>query len=444
MGPISETKLELVKGLIEQAPDTAVRSLLLALSADGGHDGGLTRVQHMVEVEAADRRARNLVFAPIAPLCGARSVFTGLRFPASTLGLLWKGLKAAAPEEVAAASAICADPRSDEDPSSLLDALCVRAATGLRGGEEEFAAAAAAADQGGGREVLATALGIASMVRRALYGLSGWLGRMTSEKAAKLRLMYRDVATIADDAGPLFFDMLGAHLAEPWMILHIISGVMDRPNEAYFSASELAIFGLHVLADIDEQLAEVTSFNGALGRKKAVAAAHAAHTATLEMSEVEQSLSLTHEGAWGKRLAQQKRDLAAAVESHLRSVDGSMGLALPLQTVRLGPRAARGVPRLTQDPDPGLVEKAASLLVFMHEARASAAAGGFAASWAKAHEALEIRLDSYVEDILEEIRSDHHEHRGRARAYLDVAAELCGLVRDEKAAQIVRRRAAAA
>ena len=32
----------------------------------------------------------------------------------------------------------------------------------------------------------------------------------------------------------------------------------------------------------------------------------------------------------------------------------------------------------------------------------------------------------------------------RARAFLEIAAQLCGLARDEKSAQIVRRRAAAA
>ena len=57
-------------------------------------------------------------------------------------------------------------------------------------------------------------------------------------------------------------------------------------------------------------------------------------------------------------------------------------------------------------------------------------------------------MDQYVEDLLEQLRSDeepgtqiqHH----RARAYLEVVAGFNALARDEKAAQIVRRRAAAA
>jgi hypothetical protein len=112
--------------------------------------------------------------------------------------------------------------------------------------------------------------------------------------------------------------------------------------------------------------------------------------------------------------------------------------------VRIGPRTQRGVPRLTHAPDAAHVEKAASLLTFMSEVRSSAAAGGFASARAKALEVLELRLDKYVETVLEEIRADDGVDPALAQAFLEIAAEFCGLGRDEKSAQIVRRRAAAA
>ena len=444
MSQISEAKLGLVKGLVEQAPDGAIRNLLMALSADGGHDAGLTRVQQLVEAEAADRRARNLAFSPIAPLCNIPGPFSGLSFPPRTLSQIWKALKTDSPELMADALALAADWRLDESSPEVFAALCRRTAAGLREAGGPFAAAAASADAGGGRETLAACLDIAPVARRALDQIPEWLGRMTSEKAAKLRLTYRDVVAIADDAGPRYFEMLAAHLTEPWLILRIISGVMDRPNETYMSGSELASFGERVLADIDRRLAEVAAFKSTSGRKAAHAVAQSAHLACVEIAELDQSINLSPEGVWGRRVARQKNSLATTVEAHLRAADPAVGLALPLQTQRLGPRVAKGFPKLTVDPDPIAVDKAATLLIFMNEVRSSAAAGGFASSRAKAMEILEARLDTYVEDILGEIRSEHDETRERAKAFLEVAAELCGLLRDEKAAQIVRRRAAAA
>ena len=103
MGQLSEAKLSIVRRLIEQAPDAAVRNLLRALKADGPHDASLTRVQTLLEIEAADRHARNTTLAPIAPLCGAPGPLSGLSFPARTLTLLWQALKDETPAEVEAA-----------------------------------------------------------------------------------------------------------------------------------------------------------------------------------------------------------------------------------------------------------------------------------------------------------------------------------------------------
>src|SRR6185437_8987999 len=406
MTQLSEVKVSLVRGLIEQAPDLAIQNLLRALRADGRHDESLSVVQSMIELEASDRRARNLVFSPVAPLCAAAGPFSGLNFPTRALTLIWKALKAECPDDVTAAKAMAARWGGPDCSPELFDLLCARAAAGLRGGEGAFGAAASAADQGGGRDSLAACLDIAPVTRRALEQMPDWLGRMTSEKAAKLRLAYRDAVATAEDAGPRFFEMLAAHLAEPWLILRMISGVMDRPAEAYVSGSELASFGERVLADIERRLAEVTAFKAAAGREAAHAAAQSVHLATVEIAELEQSFDLAPDGSWGGRLARQKLALATAIEGHLKETDGAVALALPQQTVRIGPRTQRGVPRLTHDPDRAHVEKAASLLTFMSEVRSSAAAGGFASARAKALEVLEMRLDKYVEAVLEEIRAE--------------------------------------
>jgi len=63
MGRLSEAKLDIVRGLIEQAPDTALRNLLRALAMDGPHDDSLTRVQLLLEIEASDRNTRNMALS---------------------------------------------------------------------------------------------------------------------------------------------------------------------------------------------------------------------------------------------------------------------------------------------------------------------------------------------------------------------------------------------
>jgi hypothetical protein len=440
MGHISEARLQMVRGLIEQAPDAAIHDLSASLS-NGGHDDGLRRVRSLVEAEAADRRLRNQVLAPVAPFCAAPNPFTTLSFPPRTLSLLWKALEAAAPDEVASAGAMLRQGRLDTD---RLDALCAQAAAGVRGASGGFEAAAASADAGAGRSALAACLDIAPLARAALTHVPDWLGRMTEEKAAQLRLTYRDVVSVSEDAGPMFFEMLAAHLAEPWLILRVVSGIMDHPPEAYLSASELAAFAIRAMDDIDRRLAQAGAFQASGGRQAARDAAQVVHTIAVEIAECEQSIQLAHDGPWGRRVAQQKRRLAALVEGHLSATEDAVAHALPVQAVRRGAKALHALPRLNHDPDAGRVDKAATLLTLLAEVRSSAAAGGFAAARARTLEAVDSRLDAYVEDLLEELRSGGVGDVDRARAFIDIAAEFCGLIRDQQAAQIVRRRAAAA
>ena len=98
----------------------------------------------MIEAEAGDRRARNMVFAPIAPLCAAAGPFSGLSFPPRALALIWKALKADYPDEVAAAKDLAAGWGGPTSTPERFDALCARAAAGLRAGR-------GAVRRGGGR-----------------------------------------------------------------------------------------------------------------------------------------------------------------------------------------------------------------------------------------------------------------------------------------------------
>jgi hypothetical protein len=358
---------------------------------------------------------------------------------------MWRGLKVIAPEEVALSVALAADWRPAENTPDTFNELCAIAAAELRKSEQpNFVAAAEAARDGSGLDLLTGCLDLAAITRHALDLLPDWLGRMTDEKAAVLRLTYKDVDEIADDGGPKLFEMLIAHLSEPWPILRVISGAMSRPTDTYLASSEFASFGERLLDDIDTRLAAVGKFDADAGQAAAKAAAETARIITLEIAEFETSLTLSPESIWGRRVAKQKRALATIVESHLRAVDDFVGLALPIQTLRVGPRTLRGVPRLTTEPETDRVERAMTALLFMNEIRPSASAGGFASARTKAADILNARLDQYVEHLLDHLHDEETDDADRARAYLEVAAEFCGLVRDEQSAQLVRRRAAAA
>ena len=132
MPALSERKIEIVRTLVEAAPDNIVGSLQRAL-AETGHDTALADVRQLVEAEARDRRLRNAVLQPIAGLCsGITPGETALKFPSKVLVHIWRGLATGAAPQVAEAAAALLDYSRDEPPPEVYDQLSAIATESLK------------------------------------------------------------------------------------------------------------------------------------------------------------------------------------------------------------------------------------------------------------------------------------------------------------------------
>ncbi|HSV04033.1 MAG TPA: hypothetical protein VLI41_12590 [Phenylobacterium sp.] len=445
MAALSEHKIEIVRQLVAAAPDRVVGGLQLAL-AETADDSALAGVRRLVETEALDRRLRNTALQPLAPMCvGDGKDASHLVFPAYALALLWRGLKSLAPEAVADAAAAFEDQTSGESANPSFDMLAAIASAAVRAREpREFALAAEVCDEArpGGAGLLADCLDIAPVVRAAIPKLADWNAHFGDETTASARLAYKDAVAIADDAGPRFFEMLAAQLPHPWMVLRIISAVMDKPTERYLADSEMAVFGERVMREIDASLKAVSSLDPDGGPDAGRGAGKRVELITYQISEMETCVDLSRDHGWGHELVKQKKTLAAVVEGHLRTAEKLTIAALPMQTVRIA-RMRKTEPKLNTLPDPVPVRRALTLLAFSHEVRSSANYGGFGAARSKMLETLGDMLDNYVQEVLDHIRTGDAPDEEVAYAYLEIAAEISLLVRDERAAELVRRRAAA-
>ena len=445
MADLSESQIAGLKTLFSVAGDSVVRSLEVALAEDAARGGPIAAVHQMAAAEAQDRRVRRMVLGPVAPLCRP-SPWSAVSFPAAALSAIWRGMRDSAPAEVRAAEEACAAPRDpDQPPAAVFDELCLAAARGLRNETRSFRAALDHLNRAmkDGGAALASYLDLCPIARPALARLPDWLVRMTDERAAAARLAYKDAVALSDDAGPRYFEILFAHLAEPWQVLRVMSAIMDHPGDKYAAASELARFGEYILADIDRRLADFKAFDPSQGARGGAAASEALRVAAMEIAEFENSIELSRDGPWGSRIAQDRTTLAQAAESRLNQIDKALDAVMPLRMVRFG-IGLRGLPNLKSAPDAAALERAEGLMAFFDQSRSWAAQSGYGAARAKVAEEVEDRLDQYVEDLLEMLRAEDVELVERVHAYLDVAAGLMGSVRDAKAAHIVRRRAAAA
>jgi len=446
MAGLSPQKIEMLRTLVSASPDELVRTLELAISADGS-SGPLAAIGAMVETESAERALRFAVLTPVAPLFRAAHPDGRPAWPRAALKALWSALNAEAPDLMREAASAFHYLEPDEPAPELFDQLCLMAAEGLEAGEQaDYIGAAAICDtaRDGSAAELALCLRMAPIVRPIVMRLHDWIQRMTDERRASARLAYRDAAALADGAGPLLFEMLAGHLKQPSAVLRIISAVMDHPGERYMAGSELARFGERALTEIESHLAHLKAAKPAGGVAAGREAGLAVQRAIEAVSELEQSIQLSRDGPWGQRLTKLKQAIALSVEGRIKDIDEAAAHALPIQKLRYSARLTRTAPKLVDPPDESAVAWAMGLLTFADVVRSSAVDGGFGTVRAKVLDGLGKRIDQYVEDLLEQIRLGDVEDDERAREYLGVAADLLSLARDDKSAAIVRRRAAAA
>jgi hypothetical protein len=448
MGQLTEARLASVRMLIQSAPDHVVCSLEAMLASGAEHSEPMRLIQQLVMLEMADRRARQAVFLPLVPLfIPFRANFPGLQFPPAALNRLWRALKLGAPQEAETAIAAAHEFATQTAPPGLYDGLCAAAAAGLRArSNEAYAEAAAILDKAApdGAELLASYLDLAQVARAALDQMPDWLGRLNEDRIVAARLAFRDAVAVAEDAGPRLLEILYAHLEEPWRVLRLVSAVMHRPNDQYVANSELAVFGERLLDDVDARVKLVGAMAPDRGAVAGQEVGEAVRIVALEIQEFDETLELAPQGPWGSRLMRQKRALAQAIEARLKSAEAESAAALPVQSAAYK-RGPRGQPKLNADPDERQVNRARAFLTLLHEVRGSAERLGFGATWDRTAESIQGRLSTYVEDLLEKLRhAESEETQARVRLYLNVAAEFLGLAAEEKAAQIVRRRVAAA
>lgn len=445
MAALSERKLEIVRTLVETAPDSVVDGLHEALAEASG-DTALASVRRLVEDEVRDRRLRNAVLLPIAPMCvGDGRDPLRLTFPARVVGLIWRGLKLQAPAIVRNAELALHGYRPGETSTEQFDRLVKLAAKAIRAGEQrEFRSVAEICEEArpNGAATLVACLDLAGVVRSVAHRLPEWTVQ-SGGAAIGARLAYKDAVAISDDAGPRFFQMLAAQLQSPWKILRIISAVMEKPTERYLAETELGMFGESVMRDIEEALKAVAELDVDGGPPAAIAAARLVDRVTLQANDLETYVTLSRDHGWGAALAKHRQSLASIVEGRFREAEKQFDLALPSGGSKTK-RPRRSVPKLDGAPDQAAVRRCETLLVFAAEVRFSSNYGGFAAARSKLLEGLGEQLDQFVEEVLDRQRTGEASTEAHARAFLSIAADFSRLVRDDKAAELVRRRTAVA
>lgn len=436
MAGLSVAKRSAIQHLVRSAPDPVLRMLASAFKGVSGEGAALVR--NSVEHEATGRQVRAAVFAPMAPMFAPRT--DGVEapsYPAAVLTRLWLELNSRHREAVAEAAAAVAAARYDDPPAPVYDQLCLAAARLLRDKE-----AAIWPDERAGE--LAACFDLAPLARRAAERLDQWTGKPTDDAATSFRLLLKDTTRVAEDGTPRILEILLAHLSNAALILRVIALVRGGADERLLAESELAGFGERLFDALDKRMERIAAFRPAHGAEKARRTAEDLAWCAGVTEELNLTLDLDEDGAWGRRVAHARERLNKQMAALLRPCERLVDKALPLERVRIAGSMTRDEPMLTAPLDGPEVQEALAMLTLFHAVHKTAQAIGCGGLRGQIVEALTTRILTYADELIAALNTGETPDETHVRALAELAAVFLGLARDEDAARTVRRRVAVA
>ena len=440
---IAEKRKVMLRGLLRTLPQTALRSLEMALGLS--NERKMVEVREMIIAETEFRQVRAAVFAPYMPLFQVRADgLAGVTFAPWIVNALWAALEKSEPDLHKEAQLTLRGLRT-EDPTPVVFFRLVTAAAHICHATPEMVLRSdASQDDRTAVSEFGCYLDLHRLARQVLARLNDFMGRIDADKAAALRVIFNDASDLDAKGGTRLLEIIFANLDDGSQIIKFVATVTDRPKDRFLAESELAIFCTRILDRIEADLADLKTFMAGRGAV-CVDLDTAGDRVSRCLSQLQafgQYIELSREGPWGKRAAEAQKAIADLVEQQLKSAEKALDAVMPVRTERVYGRIKREVPDYAQVPPVEKWTKARDVLMFIRKVRHIAMAGGFASLHTKTSEACEIAMDSYFTDLLALANGDEpfdaEQLLGGFERISDLMEALCG----EEKAQVARRRVA--
>lgn len=447
MSVIAEKRLNLLKGLVKTLPQTSLRSLELALGVT--KDQALVEVRDLVSIELEFRYSKEAVFAPFMPLFQTRADgLNAVEFPGWLVDNLWRALEVHETELYQQSRYAMRGLRAEDPTPVVFFRLVTAGAALLRERADEILPRKPA--KGDAEEIVEFAhyLDLHRIIRTVLSRLPEFMGRIDAEKAAALRLMFKDACAISDEGGYRFMETIFANLDDGSQIIKFIATVSDRPSDRFLAESELADFGDRFLEWIEEGLADLKAFmtgKGGKGGKGEGSLGGAGERVARSLNQLQSFahyIELSRDGPWGKRVAAAHKQIADLVEAELKGAEKLFDDVLVMRSERVYGRVKRDVPRMDKLPKPELIERAHNCAAFIREVRNTANSGGFATLHAKVSLALETAMDTYFTALLDIANGEDPFETDQLMTYFELVTDMMEALCGEEKAVVARRRIA--
>jgi uncharacterized protein with PIN domain len=186
-------------------------------------------------------------------------------------------------------------------------------------------------------------------------------------------------------------------------------------------------------------LVSLDGFDLDQGASAGFALASSAKTIIGNVTEFEQSISLTKNGPWGRRVARIKRDVSVVSEKLIFQVEILRPKVLTVAAAAQNHKGLNRTPNLSLAPDPSATARLEAILTFIAQIRPIASACGVGVLRSRVIAETQEFLEYYSNGVLALI-TDFSQDPDAVRTRIDQIAKYVAIVHDEETAEQLRRR----
>ncbi len=442
MPGLTESQGKIVRSIVQTVPDAGLGQLTAVLAAQMG-EHTMSDVRDIVMVEMRDRKIRSIVFSPIVSLCEKNQPGkTRSRFPFELPTLLWNALVDTAPKLMTQAREMAVRSESEDVLPYIFNQTCDVALVGLQEKNPFFQPVIDCLSKSS-PDALRDLMGflkLSAVLRDVLIEIPVWVGRMNSDDELSVRLAYRDAVKLTANGPARLFEFIYINLDAPQTILRIISAALDRPSDLSIEGTELIAFGDLLLDQSEALLMSMNDIELGDGASAGIALASAARTIIGTVTEFEESIALSKNGPWGRRVARIKRDISVAFEKLIFQVEVLIPKALPVIAGAQNLKSLNRSPNMSLAPDLSAVARLEAVLIFIAQIRPIASASGVGVLRSRIIAETQEFLEYYSNGVLALI-TDFNKDPEALQARINQIARYVALVHDDETAERLRRRA---
>ncbi len=257
-----------------------------------------------------------------------------------------------------------------------------------------------------------------------------------------IRSVYEEVAEKFPAGAPYLVLNLSGRVAHPWNLFGIAAKLVQADDDQDLKQSDLAMVGEWLVCDLEAEAAAIKNLNPT-GFDAQQADQFLRRFAMLQAGMTKE-VGMRKDGQWGKRLLKARGACSSGLEALFTGITQELRAGLPMEKATSGAKSGALVPVVEEPPDPQVMKRLESIVLFLATARLFASQLGYAVAFEKTKSEVSSFLEEFGSGVISLLHTAKRKDRERIVAWGDACLQIMAAVFTDDAIKIFNRRLTAA